>query len=288
MKESKMKKITVIFFAAWVFVCGALAYAGVPINNLEGVGGLGFNPLAYLAQSKPVESDKGINKYLKAAMPRFGAWYVSFPGAAGINWTSFSVADSVHNRVEFSYGYEYIRFRGGDDRNKHNVGTKLLLIPEGWNKDFKYSAFVPAVSVGMIYKNTTNVHYDGNAHPNGIDGYWVASKLISQLPIKTLLSGGGLLTQGRATGVFGYEDRSAVTMFGNIDILPLDYLCLGYEIKQGANFGHFKNANYMNAHIGWMPNQHVSLVVAYIYAGPAGHSTVGMGNGIATNLNIAF
>ena len=284
-----MKKIICALFALTLLVLlGSFAYAGVPINNLEGVGGLGFNPLAYLAQSGPVASASGPNKDLKAAMPRLGAWYVSFPGAAGINWMSTSIADSFFNRLELSYGYEYIRMRGGDDRNKHNVGAKLLLVPEGWNKDFKYSALVPAVSAGFIYKNTSNIHFEGGARPNGFDGYLVASKMITQLPLNVLLSGGGLLTQGRATGVFGYDPRSDVTMFGNADILPLSSLAVGYEIKQGAKFSSFKNANYMNAHIAYMPTKNISAVVAYIYAGKTGISTVGMGNGIATTLNFAF
>ena len=284
-----MKKIFCALFALTLFVFSvSLAQAGVPINNLEGVGGLGFNPLAYLAQSGPVASTSGPNKDLKAAMPRLGAWYVSFPGKAGINWMSTSIADSFFNRLELSYGYEYIRMRGGDDRNKHNVGAKLLLIPEGWNKDFKYSAFVPAVSAGFIYKNTSNIHFEGGARPNGFDGYLVASKMITQLPLNVLLSGGGLLTQERATGVFGYDPRSDVTMFGNADILPLSCLAVGYEVKQGAKFSSFKNANYQNAHIAYMPTKNISVVVAYIYAGKAGQSTVGMGNGIATTLNFAF
>lgn len=282
-----MKKVASIFFVLTVFVfLVSPARAGVPLNNLEGVGGVAFNPHAYLAQSEASESTSGANRYLQAAKPRAGAWYVSLPGASGVNWASFGIADSFHNRLELSYGYELIRLRGGYYKNKNNVGAKILLIPEGWRKDFKAAEYVPAISAGVIWKNTTNV--GPGVHSNGIDGYLVATKLITQLPLKVLLSGGGLLTQGHTTGVLGYDKESRVTLFGNADLLLTDQIAVGYEIKQGAKFDTFKNANYMNAHLAYFPTKHVSLVVAYVYAGKTNSPTVGLGSGVATSVHYAF
>ena len=48
-----MKKFIVLGLLA-VFVStqfAGVSYAGVPLNNLEGVGGIAFNPLAYLANA---------------------------------------------------------------------------------------------------------------------------------------------------------------------------------------------------------------------------------------------
>ena len=90
--------LTVVFSIKNVF-------AGPPFNNLEGVGGVAFNPLAYLADSG--------EKFIKVgdtdivAKPRFGAWYVSLPDAK-IDWTAFGVATTLLKRLEISYGYENV------------------------------------------------------------------------------------------------------------------------------------------------------------------------------------
>jgi hypothetical protein len=44
-----MKKLVVVSAAVLVSVFTNMVLAGVPLNNLEGVGGVAFNPLAYTA-----------------------------------------------------------------------------------------------------------------------------------------------------------------------------------------------------------------------------------------------
>jgi hypothetical protein len=47
-----MKHLTYLaLIVVTVLLTGNLAYAGLPLNNLEGVGGVAFNPLAYLANA---------------------------------------------------------------------------------------------------------------------------------------------------------------------------------------------------------------------------------------------
>ena len=58
------------FWALLVLLQGALA--GVPFNNLQGAGGVAFNPLAYPAgQNAAKDSTSPVSK------PQFGAWYVN-------------------------------------------------------------------------------------------------------------------------------------------------------------------------------------------------------------------
>lgn len=258
--------------------------AGVPLNNLEGVGGIAFNPLAYLAGAKESPKDKKERDFLEKygiGKPQFGAWYVHLFDAEA-DWATVGVADSFFNRVEVSYGYEVVSLAAGKHRYKNNVGAKLLLIPENW----RGQKYIPALSVGGIWKNTLNV--GPGVRENGFDGYVVASKLIIQLPRPVLLSGGGLLTQGRATGVLGYDRRSDVVAFGNVDVLPAPWLAVGYEIKQGAKFSSFKNAAYQDVHAAWLPNKNLSVVLAYAYAGDTKKPTVGLGNGLVVSLQYAF
>ena len=80
-------------------------FAGPPFNNLEGVGGIAYNPLAYLADSGEEFVKVGDHNVL--AKPRFGAWYVNLPDAK-IDWTSLGVATTLLKRLELSYGYQNV------------------------------------------------------------------------------------------------------------------------------------------------------------------------------------
>lgn len=83
-------------FAAGLFAVAA--QAGVPLNGLQGDGGIAFNPLAYLAGTYDKESSLGewVSK------PQVGTWYVNLDHG-DINWYAASAAFSVAKRVELSY-----------------------------------------------------------------------------------------------------------------------------------------------------------------------------------------
>ena len=216
------------------------AYAGVPLNNLEGVGGIAFNPLAYLANAgskwrkeapvTPVTAKTGTEQKAfndfglleNISKPQVGAWYVRLP-QAHVDWTALGTAFSLYDRVEVSYGWEAVAPHGGKTIYKNSVGTKLLLVPENAG-DYK---FIPAVSIGGILKNTDYV--SSGAKHVGADVYLVATKLIKETPLPVLLSGGLLATNSRTTGVFGYDHNYRFTWFGNADVIVLKNLAVGYE-----------------------------------------------------------
>lgn len=251
------------------------ALAGVPFNNLEGVGGVAFNPLAYTAGTAPKESGNLISR------PQFGIWHVNL-NDSDIDWTAIGVAGTISQRVELSYGYESVAVGGlPENIHKNSLGAKILLIEENAFN----SKLVPAVAVGAIYKTTTFETDD----QKGIDYYLVASKLITQLPRPLLLSGGLLSTQGLVTGILGFDDDRKTTAFANIDLLPLDNLAVGFEYKQGAEFDSFKNDSYWNAHVGWLVNPNLSLIAAYVDAGDRHSSSqVGFGGGTVVSAQYHF
>lgn len=255
-------------------------YAGVPLNNLEGAGGVAFNPLAYPAgQNKDSAASNAWQDVF--SKPQFGVWYTYLPDVK-VDWTAIGAAETLFNRLEVSYGYELIAPDGKNIR-KSNIGAKLLLIPE----NIAGQNYIPAVSVGSIWKYTTPVAtgIDGNA----FDFYAVATKLITQLPLPVLLSAGVLSTKGRTTGVFGYDDDRDTTFFGNVDIIPLSSVAVGLEYKQGASFDDFKNADYWDAHLAWFANKNLTLVGAYVNAGSEdSSSSVGLGNGLVLSAQYAF
>ncbi len=255
-----MNKVMVaVLVGGIVFAGGAAGRAGVPLNNLEGVGGIAFNPLAYLAGNggpEPNDPDAATKEHL-FGLPQFGAWYVHL-GNVSIDWTTFGVAEALFDRVEVSYGHEIIGMEKADTIYKDNVGAKLLLLKEG--------KIVPAVSVGGVWKHT-GFEVPAGVDQSGFDVYLAATKLIKELPRPVLLSGGLISTTGRTLGVLGFDDDRAEALFGNVDVLPLDNIALGFEYRQGAHFADFKNADYWNAHLAWFANKNLTLVAAYVNAG---------------------
>ena len=284
-----MKYLTLVVVTALTLLTAGNAFAGAPFNNLEGEGGVAYNPLAYTAGSKSNDPDKadldksavgGLTKYI--GKPQFGTWYVNLSNV-GVNWFAAGVADTILDRLEVSYGFDNINQKDAKSHNKNNVGAKLLLLPEN---SFG-QPYLPAISIGGLYKNTDNV-LPGVRH-DGWDGYVVASKTITQLPLPVILSGGGLLTNSYATGVFGYDKQSKFTGFANVDVVLPFNLVAGFEYKQGPDFNHFKNADYWDVHAAWLATKNLSLIAAYTYAGDyKSKSEVGLGNGLVLSAQYAF
>lgn len=279
-----MKKtilFTVVFTLAVVFLT-KVAFAGAPFLNLEGVGGVAFNPLAYLADSEGEESHFKIGDTDIIGKPRVGAWYVSLDHV-NVDWTTIGLADTFFKRLEVSYGFESINQANAVARHKNNFGLKLLLLPEN---SFE-KKFLPAVSAGVVFKRTSKAGAGVDA--NGRDYYLVATKLVVQLPRPVLLSAGLLSTKGRATGVFGYDNEREETWFSNIDlILPRGFIT-GFEYKQGARYSGWKDSDYWDFHVAWTPNANLSFILAYVDAGNSKSlSEVGLGDGVVLSAQYAF
>ena len=285
-----MKKY-IILATLFGLVFGSLTnkvFAGPPFNNLEGVGGVAFNPLAYLADSGEEFIKVGDTNIV--AKPRFGAWYVNLPDAK-IDWTSFGVATTLFKRLEVSYGYQNISWEAHPTFHKNNIGAKLLLLKEN---SFS-TKFVPAISIGTIYKNTSNksLREAGitSLRSSGEDWYAVATKTVNLLPVPVILSGGLLSTQEYVTGVLGFSNKSELTGFANIDIVLPHGFVVGYEFKQGARFSNVQNANYWDAHLAWIPNKNLTVIAAYTATGSygkVGNTRTGLGNGFVLSAQYAF
>jgi hypothetical protein len=274
----QMKKLIVssLVILVSVFV-NTVVLAGVPLNNLEGVGGIAFNPLAYPGGTYSNEQKDSPGEFF--SRPQIGAWNVHL-GEVKIDWTTFGIAETFSKRLEISYGHETIGWSGHETIDKDNFGTKVLLIPEG--------DVIPAVSVGAVWKHTT-FDTPAGVDKSGADYYVVATKLIKGLPKPVLVSGGVLSTKGRTLGVLGFDDDRKNVAFGNIDIIPLDNIAIGYEYRQGAHYDDFKNADYWNAHVAWFVNKNLTLVGAYVYTGDkASTSKVGLGDGVVFSIQYAF
>ena len=239
-------------------------FAGVPLNNLQGTGGIAFNPLAYTAGRTWEEG--GTNTLDKiVSKPQVGSWYANLTDA-DIHWFALGTAVTVLERVEISGGYGGINAHKYGDRsiNTYNVGAKFRFLDENAFD----TAWVPALAVGGVYKYTDSKTVDalGLDH-DGFDGYIVASKLVKETPIPVLLSVGGLLSDEVVNGVVGHNDYGA-GVFGNIDIIPVKEVAIGFEYKQGVDVGDgITNHDYYDAHVAWFVTDALTLVGAYAYTG---------------------
>jgi hypothetical protein len=273
--------------------CSVIVSAGVPLTNLEGVGGVAFNPLAYPANPGTSWGDPNSTTGKIFGKPQIGAWYVNL-GQSHIDWTSLGFAETFFGRLEVSYGHEVVSLNGYGNIKKENVGAKYLLVKENsWDQPW-----LPAISAGVVAKHTTNNPYEHaeGINSGGYDIYAVATKLITQTPIPVLLSGGVVSTDSQTTGVLGYNDDRDLTGFGNVDLVLTKEVAVGVEYKQGAEYNNtagtaadWKDANYWDLHTAWFINPNTTLVVAYVNAGDEKSTTKhGLGEGLVLSLQYAF
>ena len=91
-----------------LFVLGDMstALAGPPLTNVEGVGGVALNPLAYVAN--PIGKDEtGMFGSTVVSKPNIGAWHISLPDS-DINWEAAGINISFFNRIEIGYSHESV------------------------------------------------------------------------------------------------------------------------------------------------------------------------------------
>ena len=257
--NSKTSKI-----AALVALAAGSLSAGVPLNNLQGTGGIAFNPLAYTA-GLPWEGGGSNDLNKVVTKPQFGAWYVNL-NDAGVNWWAGSAALTFAERLEVSAGYGFVNAHKYGDKsiNTYNLGAKLRLLDE----DAFDTAWVPAIAVGGVYKYTDSRTVDAlGLDDDGFDAYVVASKLITQTPVPVLLSAGLLLSDEVVNGVVGHNHYDVVA-FGNIDVLPAENVAIGLEYKQGVDAGDgIRNHDYWDAHVAWFVTKNLTLVAAFAETG---------------------
>ena len=268
------------------------AYGGVPLNNLQGTGGIAFNPLAYTA-GRPWEGGETNALNGIVSKPQVGAWYVNLTDA-DINWFALGAAVTLLDRLEISGGYAGINAHnyGDNSISTYNVGAKLRILDENAFD----TSWVPAVAVGGVYKYTDSETVDalGLRH-SGADAYVVASKLIKETPIPVLLSVGGLVSDEVVYGVVGHNKYGAAA-FANIDIIPIEQVALGFEYKQGVHVGDgITNHDYFDGHVAWFVTDALTLVGAYAYTGDkdkfyrdGSTRRLGVGGGFVLSLQYQF
>ncbi len=256
---------------------------GVPLNNLQGAGGIAFNPLAYTA-GKPLSEESSS----PVTVPQAGVWHVELPDA-NIRWDAAGVAFTLLERLELSYGYSNIEARdyGDNDINVHTLGLKVNLLEEnGFD-----TVWVPALSVGATYSHSDAYTADllGLDH-EGTSFYVVATKLITQLPLPLLVSAGVVRSDEVVYGAVGHNHHGTA-FFANLDLLPASNVALGVEFRQGIDAGDgIQNSDYWDFHAAWFVTDKLTLVGAYANTGDKdkGNKDLGVGDGFVLSAQYQF
>lgn len=265
-----------------ILALGAVtAFGGVPLNSLDGAGGIAFNPLAYTSGLK-LENTEWITK------PQAGAWYVKLP-ESNIEWSSYSLSLSVADRVELSYAFNLVNARDYGDNNveANTVGVKIRLLDENAFD----TAWVPSLSIGVKYRHTdSNTTAGLGLEHSGANYYIVATKLITQLPLPVPVSAGLQRSDEVVYGVVGHN-HYGTGFFANIDVLPSANVAIGVEYRQGINVGdRIENADYWNGHVAWFVTKQLTLVGAYVSTGnkDKGFGKLGVGDGFVLSAQYQF
>ena len=269
------------------------AYAGVPLNNLQGVGGIAFNPLAYTAGQPWDGGETNVFNGI-VSKPQVGGWYVNLSDS-DINWFAIGTAITFAERLEVSYGYGFTDAKKYGDKSidSNNLGAKLRILDENAFE----TQWVPAIAVGAVYKHTnTDLAGAFGLDKDGFDYYAVASKLVKETPIPVLLSLGILYSDEVVNGVIGHGHYD-VSYFANIDVLPSDNIAVGFEYKSGvdAETSGIRNHDYYDGHVAWFVTPQLTLVGAYAYTGDkdrfyrAGNpKNLGFGGGLVLSVQYQF
>jgi hypothetical protein len=256
-----------------LFVLGDMssaAMAGPPLTNVEGVGGVALNPLAYVAN--PIGKDEtGLFGSSVVSKPNVGAWHISLP-ESDIDWNAAGINISFLNRIEIGYSHESVDIDANnvldDTVDKDNFSAKVNLLPEN-SFDMPY---LPAISVGVIHKSTSfdNLVDAGLLDDDsGEDYYVVATKTLTNLPIPVILNAGVLSTKGYVRGVLGFGNDRDEAFFCNIETIPIANVIIGWEYAQGTQVDSnpdFKTHSMWEAHVAWMLND-FTLVASYADTG---------------------
>ncbi|MDO9042899.1 MAG: DUF3034 family protein [Desulfocapsaceae bacterium] len=240
------------------------AVAGPPFTNIEGVGGVALNPLAFVANGIKADGT-GLFGSTVVSKPNIGYWHIGL-GDSDINWEAVGANMSFWNVLEIGYGHEFVSIDDVTNVEKNNFSAKVNFLKEG--------DWYPALAVGAIYKDT---NFTVTTDDSDYDYYAVASKHLMDLPMPIVLSAGVVSTKGYVRGVLGFGDDRDEAFFGNFEILPtkkmdgcpeiLKGLIVGIDYLDGTTVGTDLDTHAVwNAHVAWMYKE-LTLIAAYVDSG---------------------
>jgi hypothetical protein len=188
-------------------------------------------------------------------------------------------AASYDNRVEVSYAHQ--RFDLGslvsklslpDDNLSQDIfGVKVRLFG-----DLIYDQ-LPQVSLGLEYKHQNDFLIPslvGAKRDSDVEGYLTASRLFmgAFFGYNVVVNGGLRYSRANETGLLGFggdrRDSRSVLKEGGAAILFNPRWAVGFDYRQKPdNLSFAGESDWVDTFVGWFPNKHVSVVLAYAHLG---------------------
>lgn len=289
------KGLSLIFSIVFVITSATPAFAGAPICNVDGGGGVGVTATAWITSSSNDTSflDGWIQK------PTIGMWHGYFRDI-NTDFNAYCLNFGVKNQVEFSCARATASVENGPTIKMDSFGAKINLIKENAFS----SPFVPAVSVGATYR--VNHDIQGMDDDKGLEYYLVASKIVPKagpLPFPLILNAGAIYTDAQQRGIFGFNDDNDFLWFFDLcGIVPLfpkwDYFttCFpGVECRSGASYDDgYKEEDTWIAYCDLLATDNLIIALAHIWNGnpknknPFSRSKVGLGDAFIFMLDYDF
>lgn len=254
-------------------------------SSLEGAAGGGITPWAVLA---------GYGEKNQWGATAF-ATSVNLPDYR-LDVAGLAVA--YDNRVELSFARQ--RFDLGSLVNKlnlpdDNLGQDIFAMKVRLFGDVIYDD-LPQVSLGLAYKHQNNFLIPslvGARRDSDTEGYLAASRLFigGAFGYNLLLNGSLRYSRANELGLLGFggdrRDTHSVLKEGSLAVLLNPRWALGVEYRQKPdNLSFAGESDWADLFVGYFPNKHLSVVLAYARLGEI--ATLDRQNGIYLSVQGSF
>ncbi len=235
-------------------------------SSLDGPAGGGINPWAVLA---------GYGEQGEWGGTVFGT-HVDLPD---YHLDVVGLAASYDNRVEVSYAHQ--RFDLGSlvhtfGLPENSLGQDIFGVKVRLFGDLIYDQ-LPQVSLGVEYKHDNNFeipHLVGAQRDSDVEGYLAASRLFlgGAFGYDLLVNGNLRYSRANELGLLGFggdrRDTRSVLKEGSVAMLFNPRWAVGLEYKEKPdNLSFAGESDWADLFVGWFPNKHVSVVLAYARLG---------------------
>lgn len=250
------------------------AIAGPPVMNIEGEGGGGLIPWAYL--TNPPAEGQVFGK------PTVGATYI-FPQNFNVN--VYHLNETITDRLELGYArtvFDTTNLLGAvrvDELVMDTLHAKVLLLKE--------TDMLPAVSVSAEYKKNRDIDTAdknlglaltaaGMEDNSGFDYCLSITKMLKETPLRMpiLFNVGARYTKAAQTGYLGFSDDAKILPEVTLAIMPESNVAVGIEFrakpdeyKAVAGVGSFGEDNWSDFFIAYFPTKGLSITGAVVNFG---------------------
>jgi hypothetical protein len=191
---------------------------------------------------------------------------------------STGIAVGIHDRVELSLARQHMQLGTsvpGHAIEQDIVGLKLKISGDAV---FDQDTWKPQLAVGVQYKHNRDFDFVprllGAKSASGVDVYVSATKLYlaGWTGRNVLLNATVRGTRANQMGLLGFGgDRSnaySAQFEGSAAVFLNDRLALGMEYRHKPNnLSVYEESSYRDVFLGWTPNKHLSLTLAYAQMG---------------------